>query len=574
ENCLHMAIVNENLNMVHFLCKNGINIHERAFGAFFCPEDQQDMREDDECKETIILNDETDYKSNTYWGEYPLSFAACLGQVDTVKYLIHRKACPNKQDTNGNTVLHMVVIHDRPMFQHIVNKSCEVFWEYGGVYCAAFPLKHLDTVSKHYKHKGTLCWVVYLVGDLVLGGLPCRGPCTDNQGQMMETSALNIIIHEDSSMHLELLDGIIHNILDQKWKKGCRFRFFQLFFLYIIYLMIIGVALYLKPSVVRCFSLCKSFCSQGMRNVSAVFNNSFPSNKTACDRCFLRKAVYESTSQMVRGAFEILANIWAISYLVLLVIEMISQGFKTVVLGLVYNPIRGLFALSCALVPLCLMARLMCHVALEDYLTITALVLAWPYALMFCKGFSLTGPYVVMIYQMLKKDFIIFFIIYMVFVIGFSQAMFLVSLGYVDSTVKEHMFSRWFSSGLGLIIMSLGEFGDLHEQLMESNSPFKILGLVMFFAFMVLGALLIVNMLIAMMGNTYLAVEKTEKEWTRQWARIVLGIERMLTPKQKIKLQQSYSEPLGSDGDYALIMKLRNNRKVTALIVCDLLQGN
>jgi hypothetical protein len=33
---------------------------------------------------------------------------------------------------------------------------------------------------------------------------------------------------------------------------------------------------------------------------------------------------------------------------------------------------------------------------------------------------------------------------------------------------------------------------------------------------MVLGALLIVNMLIAMMGNTYLAVAETEKEWTRQ----------------------------------------------------------
>ena len=31
------------------------------------------------------------------------------------------------------------------------------------------------------------------------------------------------------------------------------------------------------------------------------------------------------------------------------------------------------------------------------------------------------GPFVVMIYQMLRRDFIIFFIIYMIFVIGFSQ---------------------------------------------------------------------------------------------------------------------------------------------------------
>lgn len=55
------------------------------------------------------------YYSHTYFGEYPLSFAACLGQKEAVMYLLRRKACPNKKDTNGNTVLHMVVIHDRPV---------------------------------------------------------------------------------------------------------------------------------------------------------------------------------------------------------------------------------------------------------------------------------------------------------------------------------------------------------------------------------------------------------------------------------------------------------------------------
>ena len=33
------------------------------------------------------------------------------------------------------------------MFDHILTKEREVFWEYGGVTCAAFPLKDLDTVS-------------------------------------------------------------------------------------------------------------------------------------------------------------------------------------------------------------------------------------------------------------------------------------------------------------------------------------------------------------------------------------------------------------------------------------------
>ena len=88
---------------------------------------------------------------------------------------------------------------------------------------------------------------------------------------------------------------------------------------------------------------------------------------------------------------------------------------------------------------------------------------------------------------MLKKDFLIFFVIYMIFVIGFSQgktnitlnqkialshfynslffcfcsivsAMFLVVSGYDDRSVDEHLFTRWFAAGLGLIVLSLGEF--------------------------------------------------------------------------------------------------------------------
>lgn len=62
ESALHMAIVNENQHMVHILCKNGADIHERAYGAFFCPEDQRKSRKDRAGKETIVLTDETNYE--------------------------------------------------------------------------------------------------------------------------------------------------------------------------------------------------------------------------------------------------------------------------------------------------------------------------------------------------------------------------------------------------------------------------------------------------------------------------------------------------------------------------------
>ena len=40
----------------------------------------------------------------------------------------------------------------------------------------------------------------------------------------------------------------------------------------------------------------------------------------------------------------------------------------------------------------------------------------------------------------------------------FSLAMFLVTLGYDDKSVQENLFTRWFSAGLGLVILSLGEY--------------------------------------------------------------------------------------------------------------------
>lgn len=68
-------------------------------------------------------------------------------------------------------------------------------------------------------------------------------------------------------------------------------------------------------------------------------------------------------------------------------------------------------------------------------------------------------------------------------------------------------------------------------------------------------AVLLVNMLIAMMGNTYTVIAETKNEWQRQWARIVLVVERGVHPAERLKNLESYSEPM-SDGRPALILRL------------------
>jgi hypothetical protein len=72
ETALHIAIVNGDLDMVKFLIQNSADVRARAYGSFF----QQG--------------------SVVYYGEYPLSFAACTGQKDIVSYLKRHGAHINK----------------------------------------------------------------------------------------------------------------------------------------------------------------------------------------------------------------------------------------------------------------------------------------------------------------------------------------------------------------------------------------------------------------------------------------------------------------------------------------------
>lgn len=113
ENVLHIAIVNEDPSMVKFLLQAGVKLQERCFGNFMCPEDQKSSRSDCVDHEWVNVNPETNYEGYVYWGEYPLSFAACLGQEESYRLMLAKGADSNAQDTNGNTVLHLLVIHTK-----------------------------------------------------------------------------------------------------------------------------------------------------------------------------------------------------------------------------------------------------------------------------------------------------------------------------------------------------------------------------------------------------------------------------------------------------------------------------
>ena len=55
------------------------------------------------------------------------------------------------------------------------------------------------------------------------------------------------------------------------------------------------------------------------------------------------------------------------------------------------------------------------------------------------------------------------------------------------------------------------------------------------------------NMLIAMMTRTYELIYRTQKEYKRQWAQVILMLELSLPPKDRLMALLKYSRPIGTD---------------------------
>ncbi|KAK2111080.1 Transient receptor putative cation channel sub V member 2 [Saguinus oedipus] len=88
---LHIAIEKRSLQCVKLLVENGADVHARACGRFF-------QKGQGTC---------------FYFGELPLSLAACTKQWDVVSYLLenpHQPASLQATDSQGNTVLHALVM--------------------------------------------------------------------------------------------------------------------------------------------------------------------------------------------------------------------------------------------------------------------------------------------------------------------------------------------------------------------------------------------------------------------------------------------------------------------------------
>ena len=170
--------------------------------------------------------------------------------------------------------------------------------------------------------------------------------------------------------------------------------------------------------------------------------------------------------------------------------------------------------------------RIAGSVIYEDFCLAMGALALWSYVLHELLGFRGTGPFVVMIWNMLGSDLMRFFIIFATFLIGFTQALYLL----VNKYGTQYFFTRL----MGCFVALLGQ-ADISALIIEEDSssfPYTSTALLLVYVLMV--SILLLNLLIAMMTTTYQAIyDESDKVWNLEWARIILAVESRLSQKEK-----------------------------------------
>ncbi|XP_053661547.1 transient receptor potential cation channel subfamily V member 5 [Anopheles marshallii] len=599
ESVLHLAIVNEDPAMVKYLLDHNSDVNERCCGTFMCPEDQKASRCDTVETEIVQMVQMTNYDGYVYWGEYPLSFAACLGQEECYRLVLARGADPDNKDFNGNTVLHMLVIYEKittfdmgyevgsslsirnnqnltpltlaaklgrvEMFFHIMNIEREIYWQLGSITCAAYPLVLIDTIDVE-------------------------------TGNISKDSALNLVVFGDKDEHLDLLDGVLIDLLKTKWNTFVKDKFYRQFFMFFCYFCVSLVSFTLRNGPPPAEDDEQDGSEGGNKTTSTkedlrrpLWNeSSLGSNGSVGLEMFVGKLTdlpqfngsaeespefdpsalddglffnskchtmdYDGMEGKVRLISEMIILVGSFLYLLAALRELKFLGRKMFFENLMTAPSRVMFLFSCCIMMIVPFLKVLCFTEMEDHVAVAIMLTTAPYFLFFCRGFKTVGPFVVMIYRMVMGDLLRFVVIYLVFVMGFSQAYYIVFLSYKpEEDGDANPMPSPIESIVAMFLMSLTNFGDYYGAL--ENTDHEMCAKILFVLFMVIVAVLLVNMLIAMMGNTYQKIAETKNEWQRQWARIVLVVERGVPPKERLKNLMSYSQPM-SDGRRALVLRL------------------
>eukprot|EP00667_Euglena_gracilis_P001966 EG_transcript_1968 len=459
ETILHQAVVHRDVEMVRFLVgKNRALLQGQVTGTFFAP--------GGEC----------------YFGSLPLHFAVCTDQPEMVDVLLELGADLSARDPHGNTVFHLCVWHGLvEMYDHLLGLWPEDDPDPARLLNAAqlSPLTLAAKLGQQEMFEALLTKLEVLMewqyGDLAMYLYPL-----DEVDYIADASnrptAIELLVQGG---HAELLQlPYIHAVLCQKWELWLGAEFTDRLIWAIICGFLFTCATVLDdadhwlPFIVSRIA--------GMIFLITVFRRFVLTFSK-----FLR--VGPARYFKATGA-EFLSNL------------------ITLTIGGALLLLAALQLVPCA--------------ALEELALAVAGIASWMYVLCYLMAVRLTGPVIVMIFEMLVQDLLRFLSIYGVFSLAFSTA-FHVLCGPHGPTG----FFKWME---GSIMMLSGEYDESEEGCLEGPRA-HLAGLLMVLIALLVSVLL-VNLLVAMMGSTYERISNmADSRWFLEWASIMNSLERELS---------------------------------------------
>lgn len=509
---LHIAIEKRSLQCVKLLVENGANVHSRACGRFF-------QKHQGTC---------------FYFGELPLSLAACTKQWDVVTYLLenpHQPASLEATDSLGNTVLHaLVMIADNsPENSALVIHMYDGLLQMGAHLC---PTVQLEDICNHQgltplklaAKEGKIEIFRHILQREFSGPYQplsrkftewCYGPVRvslydlSSVDSWEKNSVLEIIAFHCKSPHRHRMVVLepLNKLLQEKWDRLIP-RFFFNFACYLVYMLIFTIVAYHQPSLEQ----------------PAV-----PSSKATFGESML---LLGHILILLGGIYLLLGQLWYFWRRRLFIwISFMDSYFEI------------LFLVQALLTVLSQVLRFM---ETEWYLPllVSSLVLGWLNLLYYTRGFQHTGIYSVMIQKVILRDLLRFLLVYLVFLFGFAVA--LVSLSREarspkapedntttnTTTVTEKPmlgqeeepvpYGGILDASLELFKFTIG----MGELAFQEQLRFRGVVLLLLLAYVLLTYVLLLNMLIALMSETVNSVATDSWSiWKLQKAISVLEME-------------------------------------------------
>uniref|UniRef100_A0A8B9YZV1 Transient receptor potential cation channel subfamily V member 2 n=1 Tax=Buteo japonicus TaxID=224669 RepID=A0A8B9YZV1_9AVES len=478
QTALHIAIEKRSLDLVKLLVENGADVHARAHGEFFKKK-----------KEGVCF----------YFGELPLSLAACTNQLEVVEYLLnnpHQKASLQEQDTQGNTVLHaLVMIADdteentkfvSTTYVEILKAGVKVdpTWKLEEIvnYDGLNPLqlaaktgkveifKHIiqreikDPVYRHLSRKFT---------EWTYGPIHVSLYDLSSIDSFEENSVLEILAYSSDTPNrykMVVLEPL-NKLLQQKWETFASKRFYFSFVSYLSFMIIFTAIAYYQPLRVK---------------------PSFPVEFTAGGFLWVSGLIII----LLGGIYLIFAQVWgSLTVPLILFLSSFIQAFSLLLSAVLYGA------------------------SSENYVAVMvfSLLLGWVNTLYYTRGFQRTGIYSVMIQKTILRDLLRFLLVYIIFLFGFaadSNSVFLIalvtlmgdapsvsqnkSLAQLESAGSHAMYGGLLSVSLELFKITIG-MGDLDFQ---EHARFRYFVMFLLLLFVILTYILLLNMLIALMSET------------------------------------------------------------------------